>query len=135
MAAFAALLRAYRQQAGLSQRGLASASGVNPAIISRMESGGRGASGPAQVMALARALRLDAAQADALLASAGFWPAVFLALGPQDETLLSVARVLTDPRVSLAARDRLRRVVALLAEQWVAAAEAVAHEFAQKGGE
>jgi transcriptional regulator with XRE-family HTH domain len=118
---FPALLRAARLRRGVSQRGLARASGINPAIVSRLESGDRGPSGPEQVLALTGALGLEPAAADALLASAGYWPRSLLDLGPADETLLAVARVLSSPGVSYPARARFRQLVGLLAEQWLGA--------------
>ena len=123
VATFAQLLRGYRERAGLSQRELARRTEINPAIISRFESGDRGPSGPDQVLAIVRALRLDRARADLLLAAAGFWPEAILSLGPQDETLLAVARVLTSWDVDEKARTRFRAVVGLLAEQWLRAGE------------
>lgn len=120
MPTFAELVKEFRQRAGLSQRGLAAASDINPAIISRFESADRGPSGPEQVLALARALALDADDTDRLLASAGFWPRALLALGPQDPTMLAVARVLASPALDEAARARFRQIVELLAEQWLA---------------
>lgn len=118
MPAFGELLRSYRGQSGLSQRALARASRVNPAIISRMESSDRGPSGPEQVLAISAALGLDEERCDRLLASAGYWPRAILRLGPEDETLLAVARVLGRQGVGEASRVRFRRVVELLAEEW-----------------
>ncbi len=120
---FAELLRAYREEVGLSQRALSRSSGVNPAIISRLESGDRAPSGPDQVLAIAGALALDGPRADSLLASAGYWPKAILALGPQDETLRDVARVLSAADLGADAKLRFRRVVGLLAEQWGAKGE------------
>lgn len=119
MPAFAELLRTYREQAGFSQRALSRAAGINPAIISRMESGDRGPSGPEQVLSIVDALGLSPERADSLLASAGYWPRAILAVGPQDETLLLVARLLSSDRVSDSAKDRFRKLAALLAEQWM----------------
>lgn len=116
MESFAELLRKQREKAGLSQRGLARSSRINPAIISRMESGDRGPSGPEQVMAIGSALGLDEGEVDALLASAGFWPLSILRLGPGDETLRLVARVLAG--ASSTSRSRFRSVIKLLAEEW-----------------
>jgi transcriptional regulator with XRE-family HTH domain len=116
---FAELLRRLRGRAAVSQRALARSSRINPAIISRLESGDRGPSGPEQVLAIAAALRLDSADADALLASAGFWPRALLELGPADETLRAVARALTSPKTDSSDRLRFRRMVALLVEQWL----------------
>lgn len=120
MPTFAELLRGYRGRTGLSQRALARASEINPAIISRLESGDRAPSGPEQVLAITRALALDDLSADRLLASAGYWPRAVLALGPQDETLLTLARVLADGRLDQQARIRFRHILQLLAEQWMA---------------
>ncbi len=118
MAAFAELLKSYREQVGFSQRALARASQINPAIISRLESGDRSPSGPEQVLAITRTLALDDQRTNRLLASAGYWPKAILALGPQDETLLSIAGVLTDQKLGQEAKGRFRQVVHLLARQW-----------------
>ena len=120
VAPFALRLKAFRAAAGLTQRALARASAINSAIISRMESADRGPSGPEQVLAIARALALSPEQTDALLTSAGFWPAVFLSVGPQDETLLRVAQVLASRQIPEATRARFRRVIDLLVQQWLA---------------
>jgi transcriptional regulator with XRE-family HTH domain len=120
--AFASLLVRFRLRSGVSQRALARDSGINPAIVSRIESGDRKPSGPPQVLALARALKLDASETDQLLASTGFWPLALLQLGPADATLLGVAGVLTDSSLEAATRSRFRQVLLLLVEQWRAAA-------------
>ena len=117
---FGALLRELRVRSGLSQRALARATAINPAIVNRFEQGERGPSGPEQVLAIVQALRLARADGDRLLASAGFWPASLLDLGPADETLLGVAQVLTAPNLSPGTRARFRQVLALLIEQWTA---------------
>jgi transcriptional regulator with XRE-family HTH domain len=123
MSDFGELLREYRSARGLGQRALARASEINPAIINRFESGERLPSGPEQVNAIARALALDSLQTDRLLSSAGFWPAVYLAVGPQDQTLLKVARLLASPGVSQTEKARFRQVVDLLEEQWTGATQ------------
>ena len=58
---------------------------------------------------------------DRLLAAAGFVPAVITRLGAGDPTLLLVAQVLTDSRVSEDERQRLRDVVEA-AVRWCRAA-------------
>ncbi len=118
MAAFAELLKSYRAARGMSQRALARAARINPAIANRLESGERGPSGPDQVRALAAALGLDAEQTDRLLGAAGFWPDVYLRVGPGDPTLLQVARLLASPRVTEPDRARFRAVLDLLVAQW-----------------
>ena len=119
MATFAELLKTFRLRSRLSQRAVARASGINPAIVNRMESGDRQPSGPQQVLAIARALELPSEDADSMLSSAGFWPGVIPALGPRDETLLGVARVLAGPGVDEGARVRFRQALHLLTEQWM----------------
>jgi transcriptional regulator with XRE-family HTH domain len=118
MASFAELLKDYRVKSGMSQRAVARASGINPAIINRMESGQRYPSGPEQVVAISDSLGLSPEDADSLLSSAGYWPGVILTLGPRDETLLSVARVLAGSGVEAASRARFRHTIQLLVEQW-----------------
>jgi transcriptional regulator with XRE-family HTH domain len=120
MGEFGALLETYRERAGLSQRALSRRSGVNSAIISRLESGDRSPSGWEQVRALAAGLGLDESDTDALLAQAGHWPAAILAVGPADATLLAVACVLASDRVADTARARFRSIVEGLAEHWLA---------------
>ena len=120
MSDFGAQLKACREAAGLTQRGLARASGVNSAIVSRLESDDRAPSGEEQVQALAVAMRLELAETDRLLAAAGFWPAVFRAVGPADPSLLAVARLLVSERVDASAKRCLRGVIAELARYWLA---------------
>lgn len=123
MPAFAELLKSYRAARGMSQRALARAARINPAIANRLENGERGPSGPDQVRAIATALGLDAEQSDRLLGAAGFWPDVYLRVGPDDRTLLRVAQLLASPRVAEPDRDRFRAVIDLLVAQWTATAE------------
>ncbi len=120
MASFAELLKSYREKAGLSQRALARSARINPAIINRMESSDRGPSGTEMVLAISSALELDEDQTDLLLASAGYWPRTILRLGPQDETLLAVAKLLTRGDLGSESRRRFRQVAALLVEEWTA---------------
>ncbi|MHB1132951.1 MAG: helix-turn-helix domain-containing protein [Chloroflexota bacterium] len=118
LSGFAVALKEYRETAGLSQRALARAANVDAAVISRMEAGDRGPSGAAQVLALADALNLSQGATDDLLSSAGFWPEIYLKVGPRDETLMTVANLLASTSVGAHDRDRFRRVIALLVEQW-----------------
>ena len=61
-----ALLRAYRERAGLSQEALAARAGLAPAAVSALERGVRRRPYPHTLAALARALRLSAAERAAL---------------------------------------------------------------------
>lgn len=117
MESFGALMRYYRERAGMSQRALAKASEINPAIISRIETGDRMPSGPHQVLAIARALNLSPTDSDELLSMAGHWPSVILSLGPRDETLIEVARVLSAQDLKEEELRRFRAIVHLLTEQ------------------
>ncbi len=110
-------MRRFRERAGISQRTLAKVSEINPAIVSRLETGDRMPSGPQQVLAIARALELNQADSDALLSTAGHWPSAILSLGPQDETLLEVARVLSAEDIHEDDQRRFRTIIHLLAEQ------------------
>lgn len=69
---FAALFRRHRIAAGLTQYGLAKASGINVGTVNRLERGQRSPSGPAQVRALAAALGLSGLERDELLHAGGF---------------------------------------------------------------
>lgn len=121
MPTFADLLRQQRTSSGMRQRAVARASGINPAIVNRLESGERGPSGPEQVRALASALGLGPTATDDLLAAAGFWPSDLLAVGPGDPTLRKVAAVLARGDVSPEAKERFRQIVDLLVGQWLEA--------------
>ena len=119
--AFGATLRELREQTDLSQSALGRRAEVHASIVSRLESGDRTPSGPGLVEALARGLQLSPDDTDRLLAAAGFVPAVITRLGAGDPTLLLVAQVLTDSRVSEDERQRLRDVVEA-AVRWCRAA-------------
>jgi transcriptional regulator with XRE-family HTH domain len=119
MPGFAEVLKGYRAGSGMSQRALARAAKINPAIVNRLESGDRAPSGPEQVRALARGLNLDAEQSDRLLGAAGYWPDAFRSLGPLDHTLLRVARLLANPQLAKADQARFRQVIDLLVDQWL----------------
>jgi transcriptional regulator with XRE-family HTH domain len=118
MAEFGERLRGYREQVGLSQRGMAQAAGMSPAAANRLEHGERAPTGPEQVLLLARALGLDPARRDALLASAGYWPADFLALGPADPILAGVAAVLASPALDAPSKQRFRQALDAMVAQW-----------------
>jgi transcriptional regulator with XRE-family HTH domain len=118
MQEFAALLTRWRERAGLSQNALARRMGVNPAYVNRLEHGGRGAGNRELVEAAARALGLAAHERDALLATAGHWPAALEALGPTDPALRLVADVLVDPAIAPREKELFRLHVQLAALPW-----------------
>ena len=120
---FGAALRALRLRVGLSLNELARRAAVDPAYVHRIET--RPGDQPtiprrAVVVRLGQALGLTAVQLDDLLSRAGYTPEALVALGGWDETLADVARVLGEPRLSLAARAEFREVVHILARRWLA---------------
>ncbi len=119
--AFGTALRAFREQTDLSQSALGRRAQVHASIVSRLESGDRTPSSPGLVEALARGLQLSPDDTDRLLAAAGFVPVVITRLGAGDPTLLLVAQVLTDSRISADERQRLRAVIETAA-RWCRAA-------------
>ena len=119
--AFGGAVRALRQQAGLSLNALARLAGVDPAYIHRMESvGGKRPPLPRRgvVRSIAAALGCDPRQTEQLLALAGHAPGVLLELGGWDNTLASVAELLSDRSLSGPAKAEFREMVRLLARRW-----------------
>jgi transcriptional regulator with XRE-family HTH domain len=110
------LVRAHRDRRELSANALARAVGLHPTQLARTEAGTRAPEDEGEVLAVARALDLDAAARDGLLLAAGFWPGAFLALGHEEPALRAVADLLTSPAVPEEARIRFRRAVVDLAE-------------------
>ena len=108
------LLRTYREPR-MKQRPLARAVGLSPILLNRSEKGTRQPAGSEEVLAIAGALGLSADERDRLLAAAGYWPAVFQALGPGDPTIRAVAAVLADPSVPDDARRAFRTAVESMA--------------------
>jgi transcriptional regulator with XRE-family HTH domain len=117
------LLTRLRARRGLSVYALArKAGGLHPMLVTRSEAGSRVPDEPAEVFALAEALELGDDERDGLLVAAGFWPAAFLALGPDDATLRAVAAVLTAPAIDEAARRQFGAGVEALAGALLGAA-------------
>ena len=115
---FAALLRRFRERAGLSCNELARAVGVDPSYISRLERSEREPPRRRIVEGLASALQLSLEDQDRLLVSAGYAPATVALLGRWDSTLQAVADVLVDRRISGEELESFRQVVQLVAERW-----------------
>ena len=99
MTAFPQVLRQMREAAGLSQNALGRRIDINPGTINRLETGEREPTGREQVLQLAGGIGLDAEQTNRLVASAGFAPQAYDALGLDNPTLLQIAG-------SLGAADR-----------------------------
>src|SRR5262245_16932260 len=115
---FGALLRRLRERAGQSGNALARAVEVDPSYLSRIEHGGREAPRPHVVFALGQALGLSLLDLNRLLFAAGYAPASLQQLGGWDDALQDVVDVLTDTRLTPAARDEFRSVLHLVAANW-----------------
>jgi transcriptional regulator with XRE-family HTH domain len=100
-----------RKGRGLSQRALARGLGFSHTLVVRSEAGTRAPGDADEILRVAGLLELDADQADELLMSAGYWPAVFIALGPRDPTLRRLAGALLQQRDDGERAGRLRRAV------------------------
>jgi transcriptional regulator with XRE-family HTH domain len=94
MTAFPQLLRQVREAAGLSQNALGRRIDINPGTINRLETGEREPTGREQVLQLAGGIGLDSEQTNRLVASAGFAPQAYDALGLDNPTLLQIAAYL-----------------------------------------
>ena len=108
---FGVLLRTLREQAGLSQSGLARQAGLDPSFINRLESGRRGVERPV-ADALVKAMQLSARAADRLLAAGGFLPPSLAKVGLDDPTLELVVDFLTQESLSSGDRAAFHRAVA-----------------------
>jgi transcriptional regulator with XRE-family HTH domain len=122
MEQFDALMRSYRQSAGLSQNELARRAGVDPAYVNRMERANGPIPRPAILNALMNALTLEQSQIERLLVAAGYCPQSVAKLGTWDQTLGIVADVLAAPELSQDAREEFRQVIKLVASRWLAVA-------------
>jgi transcriptional regulator with XRE-family HTH domain len=111
MESYGEVLKQFRLARGMSQRALARDVGLNPTLINRSEAGDRAPSGPEEIAAAARALGLTPEEHDRLLASAGYWPAAFLAIGATDRTLRAVAVTLADDSLPGEVREALRQAI------------------------
>lgn len=127
--AFPLLLREYRDRSRLSQARLAEAAGFDHSYVSRLESGVRAPS-QATVLKLVDALRLDAADRDALLAAAGFAADNTDTLVSGEPVLMEALRVLRDEGIPAEIRDDVRNMIGLLVRQ----AQRAAADHARSNG-
>lgn len=126
---FPALLKTYRERAGLSQVRLAQRAGIDRSYLNRLESGHRLPS-RRTVLRLADALGLDPTERDQFLLAGGLAPTVSpLAHTVGDPVLEQAARLLLDATVPASVREDLRLLVAaaLRLAQQAAAASADDH--------
>jgi len=110
MTVFPQLLRQVREAAGLSQNALGRRIDINPGTINRLETGEREPTGREQVLQLAGGIGLDAEQTNRLVASAGFAPQAYDAVGLDNPTLLQIAVYLGAPERSAAERATFLQV-------------------------
>lgn len=116
---FGALLRGYRERAGLAQNALARKTGINVGTVNRLERDQRLPAGREQALALTGALSLGVAETNRLLAAAGLPAEGF---GPEITANPAICRLvdlLQDRAISPNDRDELLlmvdRYVALMA--------------------
>lgn len=115
---FAEALRGARQEAGLSQRGLAKRCGLTPAYLSLLEGGRRMPERPT-VERIAAALALDEPTGARLMVAAGYAPVGGLPTaraGP----LTEAEALLADLSLTPAQRDQIAQLVRLYIEGLVA---------------
>lgn len=122
---FGQMLARLRQAQRLSQNQLAQRAGLNHSYISRLESGDRGDPSRTVVEQFIGALGLDAEgrDADELRMAAGFLPFDPAHLLTGETALAKLAALLDDPRMPDASRATLRRMLALLVEEYARIAE------------
>lgn len=110
--AFPQRLRQAREAAGLSQNALGRRIDINPGTINRLETGEREPTGREQVLQLAGGIGLESAQTNELVASAGFAPQAYDAVGLANPTLLQIATYLGAPDRSASERTAFLQLVA-----------------------
>jgi transcriptional regulator with XRE-family HTH domain len=115
-AAYGAALGRARAAQGVSQRTLARGLGVSHTLVVRSEAGARPPADVDEVLRVAELLGLGPEERDELLVAAGYWPAVFLALGHADPTLRALADALSRTGRDPARLERLRRAVGAVLE-------------------
>ena len=112
------LMALLRQRRGISQNALAKVVGVNASYLNRLESGERTGPSADVTLGVAKALRLNRAATDALMAAAGRLPPSLAELGPLDPTVRILLAALLDERMTEDDRDRLRDTVENICETW-----------------
>ncbi len=122
---FGQMLARMRQAQRLSQNQLAQRAGLNHSYISRLESGDRGDPSRTVVEQFVGALGLDpdGRDADELRMAAGFLPVDPAHLLTGETALAKLAALLEDARLPDASRATLRRILALLVEEYGRIAE------------
>jgi transcriptional regulator with XRE-family HTH domain len=116
--AYGSTLERLREARGVSKRALARGLGLSHPRVVRSAAGERPPADADEVLRTAAALGLDQEETDELLTSAGYWPAVFMALGPRDATLRKLAGALSrlgnDPTEAARVRRAIDAVLDLL---------------------
>ena len=117
---FGQMLARLRQTQRLSQNQLAQRAGLNHSYISRLESGDRGDPSRTVVEQFVGALGLDpdGRDADELRMAAGFLPVDPAHLLTGETSLAKIAALLEDARLPDVSRATLRRMLALLVEEY-----------------
>ncbi len=110
-------LRALRETRALSQNALARAAELSPSLVNMLEGGDRQPSAEV-TRRLARALGLDVADTDGLLALAGQLPLAYDWISPADPDLLLFAQVLGDESIPAEERRQLRALLRVACARW-----------------
>lgn len=110
-------LRALREARALSQNALARAAELSPSLANMLEGGDRRPTADI-TRRLARALGLDEADTDDLLALAGQLPLAYDRISPADPDLLLIAQVLGDESIPTEERRQLRAIVRVACVRW-----------------
>lgn len=114
---FGGRLRTLREARALSQNGLARAAELSPSLVNMLEGGDRQPTAEV-TRRLARALGLDEADSDDLLALAGQLPLAYDRISPADPDLLLLAQVLGDGSIPSEERRQLRALVRIACARW-----------------
>ncbi len=124
-------LRALREARALSQNALARAAELSPSLVNMLEGGDRQPTAEV-TRRLARALGLDAASTDDLLALAGQLPLAYDLISPADPDLLLFAQVLGDESIPAEERRQLRALLRVACVRWRADAVDLDRLFDQR---
>ncbi len=113
---FGTLLKTLREQHGVSQSKLAERADFDHSYVSRLESGARMPTREA-VDRLGRAMSLEQAQQDSMLASAGFLPRDVSSLLSNEPALGEMLEMLQDESVPSEFRENVRNMLRIIVQQ------------------
>jgi len=115
---FSALLKRYRNRAGLSQSELARRAGISASYVNRLEEGERQPPSRSVVLQISEALRLDSTATDALVLAAGYARERQAVLSIEHPILGLMADILQDDHVPEEELELLRLQLELMKRRW-----------------